>query len=113
MLVKRKKTLDNIPTLNDRVEEGKSAGETESAALQTALPRSSTEKAEPAPQRPPTVAAPEPLPRTRTAFEITIETMVAEILNRHLTNAREEITRAVLAEVRARLSNRQEKPEKN
>ncbi len=42
----------------------------------------------------------------KTAFEAAIEAMVTEILKRHLESAREEIIRAVLGEVRARLAGR-------
>jgi hypothetical protein len=39
--------------------------------------------------------------RARSAFEINIEIMILQILNRHMANAREEITRSMLAEFRA------------
>ncbi|MGH8503468.1 MAG: hypothetical protein ACREVE_13545 [Gammaproteobacteria bacterium] len=98
MFFKRKDARDEIPTLHDLVEDG-------SAAPQPGAP---------APDEPPE-AQPDRLavttsdpgadsrPQARSAFEATIENLVAEILNRHLHNARDEITRSVLTEVRARL----------
>jgi hypothetical protein len=102
MLVKRKKPRDDVPTLNDLVEEeetGSRIGPAEEVVSDGASAAS------------PAAAPREHQARARSAFEVTVEAMVAEILNRHMASARDEITRSVLAEVRARLSGRREKPE--
>jgi hypothetical protein len=100
MFFKRKRARDEIPTLRDLVEDGSAAPQATADA--------------PAPDEPPETPqdrlavttsnpAADSRPQARSAFEATIETMVAEILNRHMQNAREEISRSVLTEVRARL----------
>lgn len=93
MLVKRKKPRDDIPTLTDLVEDHSPD-----------LERSETEFAAEHSVAVPSSAGPSvPHGRVRSAFEVAVEAMVAEILNRHMARAREEITRSVLAEVRSRL----------
>lgn len=100
MLFRRKDPRDEIPTLHNLVED-------ESVTAQTDAVRASAPKDTPAlsAEHPVMSAANAAAPRaqSRSAFEATIETLVGEILNRHMQNAREEITRAVLTEVRARL----------
>lgn len=96
MLVKRKKAQDNIPTLSELVDEEAAAVETEPTASESTHER--------APSAATANESSESQARMRSPFEISIEAMVAEILNRHVANAREEITRSVLAEVRARLA---------
>jgi hypothetical protein len=93
MLVKRKKPRDDVPTLHDLVEEHAAISETEPAAEGTAPDSAATARATEQTEQ----------TRMRSAFEIAIEAMVSEILNRHMAKAHEEITRSVLAEVRARL----------
>lgn len=106
MNVKREQLQDDdIPTLTERVEEDTTFADIErswDALIREHLPdaRSSAEHSQydqPA----------------RSEFETTIEAMAAEILGRHMANAREEITRSILAEVRARLhGGRREKDNK-
>ncbi len=45
----------------------------------------------------------------KSAFEATVETIVHEVLSRHLAKAREEITHEILTEVRARLQRKKPK----
>lgn len=96
MLVKRKKTQDNIPTLSELVDEEVASDGAEPVASESTheRPAGAATAAE----------SSESQARMRSPFEISIEAMVAEILNRHMANARDEITRSVLTEVRARLT---------
>ena len=100
MFFKRKDARGEIPTLHDLVEDGSAAPQ------QTADARAPDQPPE-APQDRLAVTTSNPAadspPQARSAFEATIETLVAEILNRYMHNARDEITRSVLTEVRARL----------
>jgi hypothetical protein len=100
MLVKRKKPRDDVPTLNDLVEEPEAPPQ---AGSREEGPRAAAPTASPSP------ASGENQARSRSAFEVTVEAMVAEILNRHMASARDEITRSVLAEVRARLAGNRDK----
>jgi hypothetical protein len=98
MLVRRKKPRDDVPTLTDVVEGGPLAAKQEPPQDQPAREDL---------QRPmPSVQPHEQRAQLPLALDLTIEKMISNILNRHMANAREEITRAVLAEVHARLAKR-------
>jgi hypothetical protein len=96
VLVKRKRPRDEVPTLNDLVEEP-SPGQGDRTVAEELEHGAAQSGAPPGDQT-------EHPARTRSAFEVAIEAMVSEILNRHIASAREEITSSVLAEVRTRLA---------
>ena len=92
---------DHIPLLDDLIVPGKAIKDSQAHAEQPeanddshALTTHGTKPKSPESHAP------------KTAFEAAIEAMVTEILKRHLESAREEIIRAVLGEVRARLAGR-------
>ena len=90
---------DHIPLLDDLIVPGEATKSNRDHAEQIqANANSGTLPAHAVKQKPPTSSL------TKTAFEAAIEAMVTEILNRHLETARKEIIRAVLTEVRARLT---------
>lgn len=89
-----------IPTLDELIAPGSREGEP-----QTNGKRAGTHASHAVPVTPQASKAVEHH-KPKGAFEVAIEAMVTEILNRHMENARREITQNVLSEVRARLHDR-------
>jgi hypothetical protein len=98
MVIKRKKfSDDNIPTLAELVEEDPLSSEIQPAYDGPIRKQASATI--------PPVEHTEHYQRAYSEFEITIEAMATEILNRNMVNAHEEITCSILAGIRARLHN--------
>jgi hypothetical protein len=96
MVIKRKKISDdNISILAELVEEDGLSSE-----IQPAYDGPIRKHA---PATIPPIEHTEHYQRAHSEFEITIEAMATEILNRNMANAHDEITRSLLAGIRARL----------